>query len=276
MKIVMFTKMLRDKSVADLVDLGHEFELDGWDLCIRPGYPINPENAGTELAGAVRTCESEGLSIPMVTGAFDLLLPDHPSAEPTLAAMDAADVRLIKLGYFKFDPEKQDYWSEVDRIQRAFDAWQPLAEKYGVRICYHTHSHRCMGLNASMMAHLMRDRDPRYFGVYLDPGHLVVEGEEFVMGLAIVRSHIRMIGLKDVLKTRAEKDGHGSVSTQWVEAGHGMVDWTTVFSNLAAIGFDGPMSVHCEFENAPDGHINTAKREVAFFKRLRDDVIAND
>ena len=274
MRIVMFTKMLQDKGIADLVELGHHLDLEGWDLCVRPGYPIHPANAGTELAGAVRTFEQNGLSIPMVTGAGDLLYPDHPSAEPTLAAMDEADVRLIKLGYFGFDPDTQDYWAEVDKIRRTFEAWQKLAETYRVRICYHTHSHRCMGLNAAMMAHLMRDFDPRYFGAYLDPGHMVVEGEEFAVGLAIMGDHLQMIGLKDVLQTRVAKDGHGSAATHWVEAGQGMVDWTTVFSNLATAGFDGPMSVHCEFEIPPEGAIAAAKREVAYFKRMRDAALA--
>ncbi len=270
MKIVMFTKMLQEKSITDLVELGHEFGLEGWDLCVRPGYPVSPENAGKELLGAVRTFEENGLSIPMVTGAFDLLLPSHPSAEPTLAAMDTANVRLIKLGYFKIDPTVQDYWAEVSRVRNALEEWQKLAEKYNVRICYHTHSHRCMGLNASMMAHLLRDFDPQYFGAYLDPGHMVVEGEEFALGLAIMADYLRIVGLKDVLKTRVERNGHGAVQISWVEAGKGMVDWTTVFSDLKRVGFDGPMSVHCEFEHSEEGPVAGAKREVAFFKRVRD------
>ena len=103
---------------------------------------------------------------------------------------------------------------------------------------------------------------------------MVVEGEEFDVGLAIMGDHLQMIGLKDVLQTRVEKDGHGAAATHWVEAGQGMVDWTTVFSNLAASGFDGPLSVGCEFEIPPEGPIAAAKREVAFFKRARDASVA--
>ena len=158
----------------------------------------------------------------------------------------------------------------MDRIQKAFKGWQKLAEKYNVRICYHTHSNRCMGLNASMMAYLLRDFDPQYFGAYLDPGHMVVEGEEFALGLAIMREYLQIVGLKDVLKTRMEKGGHGAVQVSWVEAGQGMVDWTTVFSDLKRIGFDGPMSVHCEFEDPEGGPIAGAKREVTFFRKVRD------
>lgn len=52
----------------------------------------------------------------MLTGDSKLLFPDD-TAKLILAAMDKADVRLIKLGYFMFDPLKQNYWQEVDRIR---------------------------------------------------------------------------------------------------------------------------------------------------------------
>ena len=129
MAIVMFTKSVKDHTVPQLIDLAHELGLEGYDLCVRPEYPINPDNAATVLVGAVRALGGAGLAVPMVTGNFDLLLPDDETAEPILGAMDAANVRLLKLGYFKFDPLSQDYWSEVDRIRTAFDGWSRLAEK---------------------------------------------------------------------------------------------------------------------------------------------------
>ena len=67
--------------------------------------------------------EQAGLQIGMVTGNFDLLTADHPLAEPLLAAMDSANVRLLKLGYFTFEPQTMDYWEQVDNVRRAFAAW---------------------------------------------------------------------------------------------------------------------------------------------------------
>ena len=275
MKLILFSKMLQDKNVKELITLAHELGLDGYDLAVRPGHPIHPDNAATELVEAVSTFRKEGLSVPLVTTPTDLVLPDHPEAEPMLSAMDAADVRLIKPGYFKFDPAEQDYWQEVDRVRDALEGWAALAEKYNVKICYHNHSRRCMGINAGMMAHLIQGFDPRLIGAYLDAGHLVVEGEEFAVGAAIVKSHLSIIGLKDVLLTRTEKDGHGEISKAWVEAGIGMVDWTAVFSELARIEFDGPLAVHSEFK-VPDSEFMPAmKRDVAFFKRFRDQAVAS-
>jgi len=271
-KLVVFSKMLQEKSVGELVELAHDFGMEGYDLAVRPGHPVNPDNVGTALMEAVRVFAENGLSIPMITANTDLLLPDQPGVEPLLAAMDQAGVRRLKLGYFKFDPAAQDYWQEVDRIRRAFEDWAKLGERHGVRICYHTHSNRCMGLNAGMLAHLIRDFDPRSIGAYLDTGHLCVEGEEFAVAAGIVKEHLSMVAVKDMLMERVEKDGHGAVSRRVVEAGQGMVDWTAVFAELARIGFDGPVSVHCEFHAEADELLPAIEREVAFFRKLREKV----
>ena len=268
MKLIMFTKMHKEKSIADLIELGHELSLDGFDMAVRDGYPVNPQNAATALPTAVAAMEAEGLSISMVTGEGDLLSADNPTAEPLVAAMGDAGVGLLKLGYYKLDPA-QDYWAEVGRIRTLFAAWAELGAKHGVTICYHTHSNRCMGLNAGMLAHLIRDFDPRYIGAFLDAGHLAAEGEEFAVATAIAAEHLAVVALKDVLITRAESNGHGAAARSWVTAGQGVVDWTAVFDTLRQAGFGGPVSVHCEFE-VPEGAdaAGLVASEVVFFRGM--------
>jgi len=266
-KLILFSKMLKEKSIEELAELAAEIGLDGYDLTVRPEYPVNPDNAATALPAAARVMRAAGLDIPMLTGNFDLLEPDHPTAEPILGAMDEADVRLVKLGYFKFDPAAMDYWAEVDRVRGIFEAWAKLAEKHRVKVCYHTHSNRCMGLNAGMLAHLIKDLNPHYIGAYIDTGHLVAEGEEFAVAAAIVRDYLSIVSLKDFLMRREDKANHGSAQREVVEAGQGMVDWTAVFDELKRIGFSGPGSIHCEFH--ADDFIAAVKREVAFFRQMR-------
>jgi sugar phosphate isomerase/epimerase len=122
MKLIMFSKMVKEKSLPELAELAGRLGLEGYDLCVRPGYPVSPDNAATELVKAVRLLGERGLAIPMVTGNFDLLETTHPTAAPLLEAMGQAGVGLLKLGYFGFDPAKQDYWQEVGRIRRALEA----------------------------------------------------------------------------------------------------------------------------------------------------------
>ena len=270
MKLIVFSKMRQEKSIAELIELAQRHGFDGYDLAVRPGHPVNPDNAATALPQAQTQMEQAGLQIGMVTGNFDLLTADHPLAEPLLAAMDSANVRLLKLGYFRFEPQTMDYWEQVDNVRRAFAAWEKLASIYNVKICYHTHSHYCMGLNAAALMHLLRDFDPAYLGAYLDPGHFAVDGEPFDFGLAMAREHLSILSVKDVLIERVEKNGHGAAKALWVAAGEGIVDWTAVFTELRRIEYDGFLSIHCEYD-IDDGEdwFDTFVREVAFFRKMR-------
>ena len=270
MQLIVFSKLFRDKSISGLIELAHAHGFEGFDLCVRPGYPVEPDNAPQRLPEVTRLMRAEGLAIPMVTGNFDLLTPDHPTALPLLEAMDRADVRLLKLGYFRFDPATMDYWAEVERIRVAFAGWEALGRRYGVRICYHTHSQRMMGLNCASLMHLIQGFDPQAVGAYVDPGHMAVEGEEFSVGVAMVRRYLSIVSLKDVLMTRAESGGHGAKAIRWVPAGEGVVDWSAVFGELARIGFSGPLTIHCEFEVPAAAFDETFTREVRFFRHMRD------
>jgi len=267
MSLILFSKMFRDRDLNGLIDLALAHELDGYDLCVRPGYLVNPDNASHMLPDVVENMKSEGLAVPMVTGNFDLLQPDHPTAEPILSAMDKADVRLLKLGYFSLDPAKK-YWQQVDDVRKAFNGWQVLAQRYGVKVCYHTHSNRCMGLNCASLMHLLQGFDPKCIGAYIDPAHMLLEGEEFAVGLSMVKDYLSIIALKDVLRVREQKNSHGAVKTNWVCAGEGMVDWTEVFSTIAANNYTGPLSIHCEFEVPADQFKDAFRREVAFFRAM--------
>jgi sugar phosphate isomerase/epimerase len=268
MRSILFSKMLKDRTPGQLAELAEGWGLGGYDLCVRPGYAVNPDNAAEVLPGVVADFRARGLDIPMVTGNFDLLEPEHPTALPLLQAMNKADVRLLKLGYFPFKPGEHHYQTEVYRIRAIFERWCPLAQKYGVKICYHTHSNKCMGLNGAAMFQLLEGFDPALIGAYIDPAHLVVEGEDFATAVAMIRPWLSIVAVKDVDLVRVEKNGHGSVRRDWVEAGLGCVDWTNVFEVLGKVGYDGPVSVHCEFKVAEDQFLAAIAREIAFFNRF--------
>lgn len=268
MKTIVFSKLFQERSPAELVELAHSLGIEGYDLTVRSGHPVNPDNAEGELPRVAALMRQNGLDIPMITGEGDLLEPAHPTALPILRGMDRADVRLLKLGYFRFRPGQDVYAEQVERVRRAFAQWQSLAREYGVKICYHTHSGGYMGANCASLLHLLSGFDPECLGAYVDPAHMVISGEGFAFGLAMVRQYLSIVAVKDVLLTRTEKNGHGSVKTSWVPAGQGMVDWTAVFDCLGAARYEGPVSIHCEFEVPAGEFMETVGREAAFFRRF--------
>jgi len=270
MQLLLFSKFFPEKNFEELIEIAKDLGLDGYDLAIRPDNVVNPDNVGDALPEAVKAFAGAGLSIPMVSGDFDLLEPDHPTAEPILTAMAKAGVSSLKLGYWTFKPLEDDYWVKVDQIRDCLAGWQELAKQYQVQVCYHTHSGNCMGMNAGMLMHLLRGFDPRYIAAYLDPAHLLLEGESFLSALSMVGDHLSLIGAKDVLLTRNQQNGHGGQQISWVEAGHGMVDWRAVFDGLRQVNFDGPISLHCQFTVADNEFIRAVKRDVAFYRSMID------
>ena len=267
-RTIAFTKTLAGESPADLVSLARRTGLGGYDLAVRPGNPVTPENAATELAKVAELMRESGLEIPIVTLPTDLTEPDDPRTRPILAAMRAAAVPMLKLGYFKFQPETQSYRREVARVRDLLARWEELAGEHGVKACFHTHSNRCMGLNAAALAHLLEGRDPSRIGAYLDTCHLCIEGEEFATACAMVADHLSIVALKDVLLERVVRGEHGSVRYRVVEAGGGMVDFTAAVDTLRRVGFAGPLSIHCEFETEESDRLAAVEREVRFLNRI--------
>ncbi len=272
MQLIVFSKLLKDHSIPELIDLAHSHGYDGYDLCVRQGYPVSPEDAQETLPGAVRQMEAAGLFVPLVTGPTGLTDPRQPGTEELLAALAEAGVPRLKLGYFRHNPLRP-YWDQVDDARRSLENWEVLGRIYGVQLCYHTHSGNYLGLNAAALMHLLRDHNPAHIGAYLDPGHFAVNGEPFALGLAMVAGYVSLFSFKDVLVERVQADGpstgsgHGVGKVCWKPAGEGVVDWTGVFGELKRTGFDGPVSLHCEFEAPADQWMETFAREIAFYKK---------
>jgi sugar phosphate isomerase/epimerase len=259
MQIIHFTKIFSDADAAELIRRAQITGAEGYDLVVRPGYAVGPDNV-EELPAFVKTLRDANLSVPMITAPGDFLSPRDELAPRYLKAMAAAEVPLIKLGYFKFDPNR-DYWEAVDEARREFAGWEKLAREYGVTVCYHTHSGPCMGQNASSLAHLIHGFDPQYIGGYLDPGHLRMCGEPFTFAAAVIADQLKIVALKDFL----------TPSRKLVPAGEGHVNWKEVFEVLATRHFNGPLTVHTEME-LPEGEaaLPVVAKEILYFKNLRD------
>jgi sugar phosphate isomerase/epimerase len=268
MQFIMFTKHLQGLDLAGIIDALHSVGVQGADLCVRPGYPVNPENVETALPAAARQFAAAGLSIPLVTTPTDLIRPDVEYAERLYAACAEAGVRHIKPGYWRWSPER-DYWQTVETIRGHLDGFQVLSARYGVQTCPHTHSGYSMGLNASAMMHLVQGFDPRYIGVFADPGHLSIVGEPIEMALDIVRSHLSVIALKDLVRQRVVKDGQVTWETPVVRVGHGFGDVPALFRTLDRLGFDGPLSFHSEYSGEPvDTVIDLTRADVRHINAL--------
>ncbi len=267
MKFIMFTKHLETKDVPGLITALKSAGVEGADLCVRPKYPVAPDNAATTLPEAARAFADEGLSIPLITTPGDFTDPSIPYTEPLFAACREAGTQLIKLGYWM--TEEGGYWATVDRIRKRLEGFQKLAEKHGVKVCVHNHSGSTMGLNSSSVMNLVKGFDPKHVGVFVDPGHLSLVGEPLPMALDIVKDYLTLFAFKDVVRERVLRDGRAQWQLKVVRLGTGFVDYPLLLSLLKKMNFAGVISFHSEYSGEPeDTVVDLARIDVRYIKGL--------
>ena len=93
MRLIVFSKMLRELGIAELIEFAQELGIEGYDMAVRPGYPVNPDNVAEALPEAASQFRARGLDIPMVTAHGNLLQPDAEGAG-LLAAMDLSLIHI--------------------------------------------------------------------------------------------------------------------------------------------------------------------------------------
>lgn len=264
MDYIFFSKMLKDQSVEQLIESLQGLGADGVDFTVRPGYPVSPDNVADALAPAAAAIRAAGLSIPMVTTPGDFTNPELPYAEPLFRACDAADIRLVKLGYWPFPGS--DYWKAVDRMKADVAGFARLGEKYNVKPCLHTHSGNYLALNASALMHVLQDFPPEQVGAYLDPGHLALCGEPLPMAFDMTAPYLAVVAIKDSLRVRRED---GAVRSLFLPLGEGIVDWKQMLEWLIAHGYDGPLSFHSEFPaDSTEYLLEQTKKDIAYLRAL--------
>ena len=259
----MFTKHLEGLEVPDIISALQSVGVSGADLCVRPGYPVNPENVTAALPAAAKQFAAAGLSIPLVTTPGGFLDPGEEETRRVYAAAGEAGVENVKLGYWHWDAEDGGYWTQVDGIRKLLEGFAKLSEQYGPRTCIHNHSGTSMGLNSCAVMNLVKGFDARHVGVFSDTGHLSIVGEPIDMALDIVRSHLAVIAFKDLARSPGMRGG------KVVRMGKGFVDWETAVRTLETISFSGPVSFHSEYSGEPvETVIDLARIDVRFIQGL--------
>jgi sugar phosphate isomerase/epimerase len=262
----MFTKHLEGWDLEQIIAGLRSAGVEGADLCVRPGYPVNPENAKTALPAAAKRFAEEGLCIPLITtpGDFTEARIDH--AESLFGACADAGVKLVKLGYWSM--EADGYWATIDRCRTRLESFAKLAEKTGVKPIVHNHSGSTMGLNSCSAMNIVKGFDPNLVGVFSDVGHLSIVGEPYPMAFDIVKEYVCACAFKDLVR---KKNPDGSWAIDVWPLGMGFGNFPQVMKLLKDMAFSGPISFHCEYSSLPpDSVIDQCRMDVRFIQAIVD------
>jgi L-ribulose-5-phosphate 3-epimerase len=272
-KLCFFTKPLPEMDWRRLARNAKRVGFDGLDLTVRKGGHVAPERAAEDLPRAVATAREEGLDVPMITTA--LTSADDPTAGPILRTAAKLGIPYFKVGYYLYD--HTDVRQEVARAGREFRRLAELAAQCGIQAGFHNHS-EYIGAALWDAASFIEPLDPKWAGYYFDARHAVAEGGAGAWKTAVhlVKSRLKMVAVKDFSWVKTARG--------WEDAncplGEGMVDWKYVIGELCRAGFQGPISLHLEYEvpgatkEAHEENILAATaRDLAFLKaRLQEGV----
>jgi sugar phosphate isomerase/epimerase len=248
MQLIMFTKHLQEFSVAETARRVKALGFDGLDLTVRPGGHVVPERVGTDLPKAVADAHGAGLTIPLISTAITSAATPH--AEATLAAAAHDNIRRIKLGYWSV-PTGTTLVQAIDQARRDLDGLEKLAETYQVTLGIHNHSGApYVNCQPAVLWTLLRDRDPNRIAAYFDPGHAAVEGGNggWRQGFELLAPHVRIVAVKDFAWRSEPGKPKATWQSVYVPLREGIVPWPEFFEKLGTSTFDGPVSLHSEYQ----------------------------
>lgn len=261
----MFTKFLRRQSVPELIATLKRIGMDGADMAVRPGYPVNPDNVRKALPEAAKQFRDAGLMIALVSTPTDFTDPKARLAEETWAACHDAQISNVKIGYWSY--KGKDYWKLVDTAKKALDGFHELGMRFGVKAALHTHSGDLLPINASSLMELIKGRSASTLAAYLDPGHLNLNGEPLTMAFDMTGEYLSLVAVKDSIAFKS-KEGKPR-GAHFVPLGEGTVDWAEMMRQLKARNFDGALSLHSEYEDLPEEKlIEQTAKDLVYLKEV--------
>ena len=253
----VFTKPWKSQPILQVGELVKGLGFDGVELPVRPGYQVEPENVGKDLAIVARQLAVIGLKIYSVAG---------PTDEATIAACAEAGVPVIRV----MAPVGADetYLAAEARIQREYDALVPLLEKYGVKIGVQNHCGRFVG-NALGLRRLIAKYDPRHVAAVWDAAHETLNGNDPDLALDAIWSHLCMVNLKNALRLRTNgpEAEYAQWRIYWTGGRYGITSWPRVVAELKKRGYAGVLCLTAEYADH-DAVDRLIAEDIAFAKSL--------
>jgi len=260
-KLCLFSKHLPDMDWRRLAQNVKRLGFGGVDLTVRRQGHVLPENAVEDLPKAVSAIREEELEAPMIT--TELTSAADPTARPILSTAGKLSIPFYKPGYYRYS--FVDVRKELEKAGNDFRQLAELGKQYGMQVGYHNHAGYIGGPMWDIMS-VIDNLDPKWVGYYFDIRHAVVEGGDagWKVALKLVAGRLKMIAVKDFYWER----GPNGWRQKNCPLGEGMVDWKSYFKMLAQSNFQGPISLHLEYEIS--GSTNTAREDNTLLAAQRD------
>ena len=253
-RVLAFTKPFGPLPAARLGDVLAASGADGADLLVREGQTVDPADPDG-IAVVAAELRARDLDVDVVT--TDLVEADA-AADRLLGACADAGVRLVRLGFYRYDPGS-GYHRCRDAARGALGRLADLSARHGVQPMLQLH-HATVHPSGALALALIHDLDVT---IYADPGNQAKEGAEaWPMHLDLLGGRIACVGAKNAVW----RETAAGWRCDWAPfTGGGVVAWPEIVAGLRQRDYAGPLSLHVHYPTADPAA--AVRRDVA---RLRD------
>ncbi|MBI1389315.1 MAG: TIM barrel protein [bacterium] len=274
-QVVIFSKHLQWLNWKDMAETAAEIGFDGIDLTVRTGGHVLPERVVDDLPAAVEAIHGAGLPVSMITTL--IANRDTENASAVLATAGQLGIPYFRFGTFKYK-EDVDYQQQRDEWKAQLQDLAGMAAFFKVVGGYHNHSgERYIGGAIWDLNDMLTGVAPEWLGSNYDIGHAFAEGARgaWETNFYLIAPRIKMSAVKDAaMYYDAGKGWRGAHPP----LGEGFVDWKRVLTLMKNAGFQGPFSIHQEYDlegknkrEQQKSCVNGLKKDLKFFRdRLKE------
>ena len=245
--VAVFSKVYQELKLdfAQSAEVTAEAGLEGIDCAVRPGGEILPEDAAKRMPQYAQALAKRGLRILLATTAIQGV--SSPHAREILETSKTLGMRYYRLGFWNHRPglpPEQLY----ARIESSLKELAALNRELGLCALFQNHSSpnpktAYVGSDLAEMYRIVKNFHPDQLAVAFDLGHAIIaHGDQWRSHFDQLKKHIRVVYVKDMRRP-----------SQFVPFGQGEFGRTNFFRLLAEMNYHAPLSMHVEYDWAPDG-----------------------
>jgi len=251
-----YSQNLAKVPYPQLGEIAAQIGYEGLDLTVMIGGHVDPRITNVDLVRAFEAVRGAGVEVAMIS--TNITTPADPTCYPVLYLTGHSQVPLFRLGYWPYGT--LPIQARMAQVRQELGQVLNVAQRCDISAMFPNRAGEFVGQSVWDSQEIMAGFDPRMVGFYFDPAEAVAEGGlggwQTALRLALPR--LKAISLQDFYW---KKDGD-DWKMQKCPLGEGMVDWGKFFSMVAAARFNGPISIHQEYN--PQNAIGSMTRDLEF------------
>jgi L-ribulose-5-phosphate 3-epimerase len=231
--------------------------VDGCDLSVMRGGHINPDQSSVDMMRGVESITGVGLDVPVITTSYTSLA--DPTIRNVMAICGEMGVPVMRTGIWKYGAG--DVEMRLAEVQRDLIGLMSLARAVNMALAIPNLAGENFGAAIWDTSLVIRGMDPRTVGFGFDPAQAAMEGAgDIAQRLALPKA--RMVSVRDFTWN---KEADGRMKPVPCPLGEGVVDWPKFFGSLGKLKFNGPVSIHIDYQ--PKDELAAIKHDVDFVRK---------